>query len=137
MPLKIQFTAIRANARFKPQGALKKRIQDYTKNWARYVVADAGQYPPTESPSYKWTYDLLRGWNVVALPPNGDAWGVQINNYARHKGVYYARFVVGTRQWPVYARRGWTTVLQAIKAFGGREAVRKDIQGIIRWWAGD
>lgn len=126
MPFKISFSALRIGRRIGISDTVRRRLEDYTQQFANEVVSTVREYPPVPSDRYQRTYDLYRGWSVRNVS-NGGGIRYEIRNSMPYAGLVHGP----TNQWWAHRAHGWMNINQAIQARGGREQFRRGAQQII------
>jgi hypothetical protein len=133
MSIRVSFTAIRTNARIKPEKQIRGDVEAFVARWAGRLLTKLVVYPPVPAGStYARTGDLRRGWRLINTS-RGDAVSFSLTNRvtSRYDGRPYAWWVQGTRQTSFHAAHGWVTVDTALKQMGGRESLRAGAQNVM------
>lgn len=116
MSVRVQFTAIRANAARIPAPAVYEALHEYTRGYCAEVIMVVSVYPPPVQPGtghrpYQRTFRLLRNWRLVdASAGSGIQYRIQ-NSVQDRWGRYYSGMVHGpSRQVSFHAEHGWENI---------------------------
>lgn len=130
MPILVQFTAIRSNAKLVPAAAIHAELEVFTQEFCATIVKDVQDYPPVPPPPNRYvrTGRLLRYWRVQSRS-SGDQIKYVIDNPVQdRRGRYYVNYVHGPNgQTSFHSAHGWKN----IGDFRSRDTFRVGVQAII------
>lgn len=130
MPILVQFTAIRSNARIIPAEAIRAELDEFTLTHCGNILNEIAPYPPVPPPPNRYvrTGRLLRNWRVRNTG-TGDQVKYTIDNPVQdRRGRYYVRYVQGpSGQTWFHSAHGWKN----IGDYKDRDRFRAGVQAII------
>lgn len=116
MSVRVQFTAIRANANRIPAPQVYEALHEYTRGYCAEIIMKTSEYPPPVPPregrkGYERTFRLLRNWRLIdASAGVGIQYRIQ-NSVQDRWGRYYSGMVHGpSRQVSFHAAHGWQNI---------------------------
>jgi hypothetical protein len=121
MSVKVQFTAIRANAAKIPGPAVYAALHEYTQGYCAEIIMRTSEYPPPVPPrsesgtGYQRTFRLLKNWRLKDVS-SGAGIQYQITNPVQDRwGRYYSGYVHGpSGQTSFHAAHGWKNIADEI-----------------------
>lgn len=131
MPILMQFTALRSNAKIIPAPAIALQLDRFTRAWCEDVILSVRPYPPAPPPPNRYvrTGRLGNFWRLRAASDFSQVKYIIDNPVQDKRGRYYVNYVHGpTGQTSFHSAHGWRN----IGGYRNREDFRIGVQSIIQ-----
>lgn len=139
MSVRVQFTAIRANARIIPGPEVYTALHEYTQGFCAEIIMETSVYPPpvldtqTGRLAYTRTFKLLGAWRLKDISAGVGIQYVITNAAQDRRGRYYSGYVHGpTGQAGFHVQHGWENIRDHVDRPQFKAGAQATIMGVVR-----